>query len=146
MPACSELHARAALLATLPLDTCWLHVRFTAASAGTPLCLQATRIMRLARIMRLLKMVRMLRIFKLGVVIRRLETLMGRGMLRVVFFVCLATLILHITACFFYFIAMQHDNFENTWVQAAGGAQQAACLVPACLRFKRSLKLHTQHS
>jgi hypothetical protein len=53
---------------------------------------------------------------------------LGRGILRLCSFFFLAVLIIHIVACFFYYVASLSIGFKGTWVELSG---EYRCLAPA---------------
>ncbi|CAD7701984.1 unnamed protein product, partial [Ostreobium quekettii] len=79
----------------------------------------ATRVVKLVKILRLLKIVKMLRIFKIPTLLRHLESVFGRGFLRLTTLMSAAILVTHLVACFFHYAAYLAGKDTATWLSIA---------------------------
>lgn len=64
---------------------------------------------KLAKILRLLRIIKMLRLLKVGEIIRQMETIVGKGVLRLLYLMTAAATITHMVACLFYYTAYLDD-------------------------------------
>ncbi|CAD7696757.1 unnamed protein product, partial [Ostreobium quekettii] len=80
----------------------------------------ATRVVKLVKILRLLKIVKMLRLFKIPTLLRHLESVFGRGFLRLTSLMSAAILVTHLVACSFHYAAYLAGDDTPTWLTLAG--------------------------
>lgn len=67
------------------------------------------QVIKLAKILRLLRIIKMLRVLKVGELVSRMETIVGKSVVRVLYLMTAAVLVTHIVACLFYYTAFLSD-------------------------------------
>jgi hypothetical protein len=83
---------------------------------GHPASLQLSKISRIAKLVRLLKLVKMLRLLRLPSLMQQLEDIVGGAMLRFVTFITGALLLIHWTACIFFWVALRYSPLKHSWL------------------------------
>lgn len=81
---------------------------------------QATRITKLARVLRLLRLLKLVKLLQGSPFFRKLEMLLGAGLLRLAWLGTSMALLTHWLACVFYLAAQARGEGPDTWVGLAG--------------------------
>ncbi|GAX72669.1 hypothetical protein CEUSTIGMA_g125.t1 [Chlamydomonas eustigma] len=96
----------------------------TSGTAGFLGLLKLLRILRIGQVFMLLRSVRILRLARVPRLMQSIQIYVDRGMLQVAVFIISVTLLAHLSACIFYYMAnihyLVHGTWEDTWVAAQG--------------------------
>ncbi len=83
--------------------------------------------MRLTHVLRLVKLLRLLRLLQSSPFFRRMEALLGAGLLRILRLAMAVVLLTHWLACLFYLAAHLQEEGPSTWVGLLGLAGADRC-------------------